>query len=201
MPDMKFHNQFEQKIADWLDGQGFSTFQVPYHEYMDEMTSRVLASRWSPTALYLRGRADRVAIHRSLPVEFEWEAKTHENAKYQDITLEVLPLIYHRIKAEMGVKCLYVCLDRHLQRQNGFWVHELPFIRTVYLPSRNRDISLTEYYKAIIESHFPSRLKETGPTGGSGDPYAVISAQVARNLPHWQSLVEKLLAEFRAVPQ
>ena len=132
--DYKPHKNLEDDVTDYLLDKGFIVHQSTYHEVMPRVLARILSLRFSLTALYLRGRADRIAIHRELPIEFEWEAKTHARKDKRDLTIEALPLVHHMAKSRLGVDCLYAA--RVHGKDVGFWVSNLPEIKCVFLPLR-----------------------------------------------------------------
>ncbi len=163
-----------------------------YHTRLPKLIARLLASRFDATSLYLRARADRIAIHKELPLTFEWEAKTHESKERHNISLEALPLIYHLNKAKLGVKCLYVYRDDKISpiREVGFWIHALPPIDVIMIPDRwNKE--MTKWYRNIISQNLPGiHIVENVPVRGSGDPFVIIKEDYIDYLPHWKYLID-----------
>ena len=80
------HGRLEDDVAAFLREQGFLLASATYHDVAKEVAA-ILRWRTSPTATYLRHRADRIAVHPTMPVEFEWECKTHTNPRLHDSAL------------------------------------------------------------------------------------------------------------------
>jgi len=91
------------------------TSTMTYHECLPAATADRLREIYTPQSLYLRSRADRVAIHTAYPLVFEFDLKTHVNRKYQDMTLELTPIIGHIAKRRAGADCLYAYWNPYLQ--------------------------------------------------------------------------------------
>lgn len=197
MPIRAFHDKLEESLHQQFQKLGFETFQLPYHETLSSDMVDILKNRWSPTALYIRGRADRLAIHKELPIEFEWEVKTHESRQHHDITLEALPLLHHIQKSVLGVECLYIHYNRHTERYSAFWVNNIPPVR-VYLPLRwPQESEIHQFYKQILADGFRTNPIELTKVKGSGDPFIVIPQMWADDLPAWEELIEEKLTSCR----
>ena len=124
-PDYKPHSDLQDRVSTYLISRGFVVDDAPYHEKMTREVSDRLKQQRNPTALYLRGRADRVAVHKILDLSFEWECKTHSSRKYSDICIEAMPFFHHRSRYEMsGVKCLYIYENPFNGESYGFWAHQ-----------------------------------------------------------------------------
>jgi hypothetical protein len=187
------HVTLEQEVIAQLQASGFYTSASTYHETMPPELVQVLQRRFSITALYLRSRADRCAVHKIQPVEFEWEVKSHANPRYDDLTLEFLPLITNAERQRLyGVKCLYIFRVNKIE--GGFWSWPLPDIRELrYSPRqewqehRGLILHLASFYgiHKVIEK----------AVSGSGDPFVVIDESVIRKMHRWEVLVDQLLTQ------
>lgn len=202
----KNHDAFEADALDWLEGQGFLCDKATYHEKMARQMIELLQSRYSLTSLYVRTRADRIAAHRELPIEFEWEAKT-EN-KYPNIAVEMIPLAHHISKSKLGVRCLYICrmtapakqengpspsqaLPKKSIREFGFWANKniLPLVNAVFVPDR-WDGPEYENFRLIARTRFPNADQMHGfAVNGSGDPYVLINEHNLVDLRDWRTMV------------
>lgn len=193
MPSMLNHNKFESETRAWLESRGFYTAQSPYHEHWPKPIVDTLKTRFSATALYLRGRADRAAVHRTLPIEFEFEVKMHESANKHDICLEALPFVHHMHNCKLQVRCMYIHRDPFIGREIGFWVHDMPQIRALFIPNRFRDDTVVgRLYNDVLPLQFPGAdVVRTDWGNGSGDPFIVIDYRVAEQQPDWRLLVDR----------
>lgn len=153
--------------------------------------TEILSRRWSMTALYLRGRADRIAIHKTKPIEFEWEAKTHHNPRYSDLTIEFLPLVHHISKVKLGVKCLYVFNINGVD--GGFWAHDLPQIRQIHFPPRVEYNLTRKFIMPLMKSYFPNASIYESVVNGSNDPFVIFDKSVIGKSRHWKELIDELL--------
>jgi hypothetical protein len=176
-----------------LRDRDFLGDEATYHSALTADVSLLLANRYDLTSLYLRGRADRIAIHSTLPVTFEWECKTHLSTKYQDLTLELLPLMHHLVKAALGVECLYCCRNPHTGQDCGFWAAEIPAVRDVWIPPRWPQAN-RELLKTRARRRFPAARLMERTTAGSKDPFVIIAEPTVVALPDWRALIENRLA-------
>jgi hypothetical protein len=106
------------------------------------------------------------------------------------MAIEAFPLCMHYIKAQMGVRCLYVYRDVRRPFECGFWADEIPACWSLNIPPKY------QHLKHIFGSAFPflSDAEITSrPTAGSNDPYVLIPAMTARKLPHWQDVIAEEL--------
>ncbi len=192
-PDYAPHQELQDDVDAFLRDNDFLCDEATYHAALSPDVGLLLQTRYDLTSLYLRGRADRIAIHATLPVTMEWECKTHLSRRYQDLTVELLPLFHHMVKAALGVECLYCCRNPHTGQDFGFWAHALPSVRDVRIPPR-----WPEQNRALLrlraEKRFPSARIYENETRGSDDPFIVIPYSVVRGLPDWRDLIMQRLA-------
>lgn len=203
-PDYKPHKKLESDVRDFLKSHNFLFYEATYHAVADKEVKDLLATRFTPTALYLRGRADRIAIHKTKPIEFEFECKTHENTRFHDCTIEMLPLIHHLSKSKLGVKCLYTYRDdiprvyqisekeygrTSIPIECGFWVDQLPVVREIRIPPRKtNDI---DWFEQLAKNWFPGIAINYKDVGGTGDPFLIIDQPIIETYPHWQILIKE----------
>lgn len=191
-PEYEPHKVLEERVKEYLIEKGFFVVQAPYHTTMPDSIVKLLGRRNSPSSLYLRGRADRIAIHRIKEIEFEWEAKTHYSQNKHDMTIEALPLAFHLAKAQWGVRCLYIYWNPFTDHEVGFWMHELPDMRVILIPRNRWDENHRLWFQGIFRHHFPG-VPVSAPiirSDGSLDPFAIIDESVFDTLPHWKELID-----------
>jgi hypothetical protein len=184
------HRSLEDRVRSYLEERGYFVYEATYHSVMPETEKRILSRRYSMTALYLRGRADRVAIHNIIPVEIEWEAKTHANPKYDDLTIELLPLVHHVSKAKLGVRCLYVFNVNGFEA--GFWAHQLPRIRQIHLSTRDEYKPNLWHFENLCREFFRGVPVYKSTVNGSGDPFVIFDKSVIRQQKHWQDFIDEV---------
>jgi hypothetical protein len=189
--DNNAHAWFENRLIERLESMGFAVSSAAYHEILSDKAQSQLSRNYSAGGLYLRLRADRIAIRDDMA--FEFEPKTHENHKYCDMTIEALQLMHHVNKLSLGVDCLYAYYNPNEALAVGFWVSELPPIRGAYIPEN------TPYWQDAVtvvrEQGFPLLsvdFKTSGPTGGSGDPFLIIDHAEVRKLRNLKDILDDL---------
>lgn len=194
------HTVLEESVKKYLEQSGFETFSLTYHESLPYEITETLKTRWSFTALYLRGRADRFAIHRTLPIEFEFEVKTHRSRKFHDITIEALPLAHHILKSWLGTECLYIYHDSAEENQYGFWIRDIPKVREIIIPKiycggrKTRTDDEMADWKDKLSFVFPGiPLKTREQVGGSNDPFVIIDKEEKIKLSDWRDLINQLI--------
>ena len=171
-----YHETFESRVINKLRGMGFAVSSATYHDVLEQSVSDALAKNYSPTALYIRTRADRIAVRND--ISFELECKTHENERYSDMTLEVLPVLHHINKVGLGVDCLYAYWNPFADMYRGFWVSDMPQVRDIRIPSNTRYNTDAVAVVMQAKSRFPEATVYTNPGRGDGshDPYIIIDS-------------------------
>lgn len=196
MPSILSHKTLETDIAEYLDRKGFWVGAATYHEVLPDNIKRRLSAIYTPTALYLRGRADRIAVHKTGDVVIEWEAKTHTSGQRHDMTLEALPLCHHMDNANLGVICLYVYRDTDCGYECGFWTEQLNTrdvpVRVIMIPGRWNADQRAWYRKQFARVLPGVQIVDTGRNAGTGDPFLIIDESVVRGLPDWRCLIDEL---------
>lgn len=194
----QYHDEFEQTIREFLTARDFLTDQSTYHAALRPETAAELSRRYSPTALYIRGRADRIAIHRFLPLEFEWEAKTTDKKWHRNLAIEAYPLIHHIMKARTGVRCLYAYWNPHTGAEAGFWTHQIPRIREIKLPNRWSEAQRT-WFKRLFAQYLPGiYVDDQCEANGSKDPFVIIDGTTVHALADWRQLIDEAIAATEA---
>jgi len=184
------HQSLEVRIRTLLRDLGFLTVEETYHTIMPLEIKTALQNMYNPTALYLRGRADGVAIHPTLNIAFEWEAKTHVSTRYHDMTLEALPVCHHIAKSQLGAECIYCYHNPHTGHEKGFWSYNLPAIRELVIPGRWTD-SQRLWFEVTFRKFLPGdiTIRHTESNKGSGDPFIIIDESTVNELVSWRDLI------------
>jgi hypothetical protein len=167
------HVQLEADVAELLGELGYLTDSATYHTVMRKEVQDLLKFCNTPTGLYIRGRADRIAIHKHATLCFIWEAKTRRDSTYEDVLIEALPLAHH---VRSGIRCLYVFrhCGRGLEYEGAFWTDNLPPINQIIIPTRWGD-EYMDYFRSVFSGVFPTvPIQERQKTRGSDDPYVII---------------------------
>jgi len=169
------HRDLEAEVAGVFEAHDFLTAKAPYHDTMAPEIIDRLSQCNSPTARYLRGRSDRVAIHRRRDQVIPWEVKTTPGL-HPRIPVEAIPIMHH-VQARIPV--LYVC--RHLRHQwdAAFWTHRLPKFDVIFISPK-----CDAYESGVVQRFFgaPEFWKwkptfEPCQVNGSGDAFALISRE------------------------
>jgi hypothetical protein len=136
---------------------------------MPEPLRSALSRCWDPAALYVRARADRVAIREQQCVLFDPKTNSGSHSR---ASLEALPIINY---LRLGIPCLFVYRDMKDRFETAFWTTTLPEVDAIFLPPQ-RTKELQNYYRVQLRQAWPDTdLVEHLPTnGGSNDPYVVI---------------------------
>jgi len=174
-------------VNEYLEGLGYLTGSFAYHDVMPLPIKNRLQYLFTFTSLYIRGRADRVAVHKSSNDVFEYEVKTH-NKKGNDLLIELLPFLHHLNKSRLGVRCLYIFNVQN--QQGGFWIDKYPPIRIVMIPSNDHWHDLqNELYKMSVGILPDIKIVKVGEVNGSGDPFLIIDKVEIAKLPHWKEII------------
>lgn len=186
-PDFKPHSELEREAITYISGCGYFIMSLCYHEVMPRDIKNKLQLLFSLSALYIRSRADRLAIHRSQDRQFEFECKTHVNQKYNDLTLEIYPALMHLSKRDF-IDTLYIVEVNG--RQGGFWVSHFPTVRQIIIPGRPKNQRVASFIILNAPRFFPGvPVYESWSVNGSGDPFAIIDKSEIAQLPDWRTLI------------
>ena len=181
-PDFVPHKRLEQTATDYMQERGYVVTEQTYHKSLPKNVIEMLTRSHEISSLYIRARADRLAV--SDPQRFEFEVKTHSNPRYSDLTLEVLPLMVHMAKIDF-IDCLYVCLVNKCEF--GFWVSDLPPVRCIFVPNISKNSFIAPLVKTFAQKLGIGVLNKS--SAGSGDPFMIIDASIIQSLPNWRDLV------------
>lgn len=183
------HTGLEARVTKYLEENNYWIGTCTYHTVLPERVAQALSRRFSLTALYLRGGADWLAIHRAKPIEFEWEAKSH-GPTGDDLLIEALPLVHHVQKARLGALVLYAFEVGDLEA--GFWAHQLPELRAFYMVEDERYGPIKSRLLAMVKKFFPDVPVRWAKNNRLRDPFVVIDRGVIRGLPHWKTLIDNV---------
>ena len=196
-PREEEHIKLQNEVGEYLQSLGFWIDSATYHDRLAKERADHLSGIYSLTALYIRGRADRIAVHSTRNVVFEWEIKTHKSPDKTDMSFEALPFMHHVQQGQLGVKCLYIYRNPFPNQilDIGFWIHDMPPIEAILIPDNPYYSSETH---ALIEETAQKllfRTNRTRPTKGSNDPFALVEEKYVRCLPHWKNLILEALQQ------
>jgi len=172
------------KKAGWYIVQGLG-----YHTYFSQDAQAFISRVNSPTAIYIRTLADRVAIRPTPPSILQVEIKDHRDAQYDNIAIEGFPLLIHRVLWwHFGIDCLYAfVLDDGIK---ACWVQSLSLFKIV-IPKRIRSME-TSYWLPLFHQFFPYTQIERQATGGSGDPFGLVSPEELSHMKMLQAVLGEI---------
>ena len=189
------HNSFEKEVNLFLIEKDFLTDTVTYHNKMGEEIGKRLCNSRNPLAIYLRHRADRIAIHKELDIVFDWEVKTHNNPDKEGLCIDLISLAVHfTIHSSMfNADCLFAYKNPYNDREVGFWISQMPDIKAIFLNVNRPNL---EWYRKLAEFYFPDKdIVEISNSFGSGDPFVVIKEETLNKLLHWKILILKAVGD------
>lgn len=191
------HAQLMADIGDVLESCDFETHEMTYHSRLPPETVHRLRLLDTNTALAIRNRADRFALHRSLPICFEYDGKTRNpRTRAENCAVDAIQLAHHILKARLGVQILYCYRDIGLDIDVGFWCHALPRISCVMMTERGESIAgLAGYLRGVYHD---VQFAYTPSTNGSGMPFVLIDRAVIQELPSWRMEIAALVTASSA---
>ena len=175
----------EELVAEELKRLGYPIIQeFGYHSFFPQEAREAIASVNTPTALYIRTMADRVAINSSSVLQVE--VKELRGAEYANIAIEALPALIHRnLWWAFGIDCLYTfALNNGIKAS---WVQDLPIFKII-IPSRFKNSQEINWPK-LFKQFFPDVPHEEKPTKGSGDPFGLISPHDLSTMPMLEQIL------------
>ncbi len=144
-----------------------------------------------------REQTASIAVHKTRPCSFLWEAKTKglEPPKDEAINLDLVTLIANA-DVNTGGRFLFIHRNQHTGCEVGFWMDQLPPVSEVTIPDAKwAHHPIKHWYHWAAKKLFPEIKVSTRNAGGSNDPFVKIYSEVVLRLPHWSVLVEdELLA-------
>lgn len=185
------HNQFEAGACLEMNVLGFDVLSACYHEVFGALLTERLKAIDSATAWYIRGRADRVAIHRQLPLVFEMEFKSRRGTT-DGLMLPLVQFLHHVAQSALGVRCLYAA-DVNGKRV-GFWANSAIPACWVAIPRKWGADQATWMYR-MTKTYFPKITFQRGDYNGSNNPFIVIDKEDVVKMPDWVGLVEAEIAK------
>lgn len=179
------HAFLEKEVSSFLFERNYLMHEGTYHATMPAEMVKALIATSTPTALYLRSRADRVAVHPNGST-FEWEAKTvQKRTGGSNFAIEALPLAHHYFKSLLGAKIMYCCWDPRVDLHVGFWSSSLPTIIAIHLPQKYA--GLRQY---LVHAFPDIQIIDRDNTRGSNDPYVLIGRSAMEAQQDWRDLID-----------
>jgi hypothetical protein len=182
-PDDPHHAALETEVIAFAEAHGWAVGSATYHTVMPEAVKIALSRCYDPSALYVRGRADRVAVkgqHCRL-----FEAKTN-SGRHLRASIEAGPICHY---ISTGIPCLYIYRDVKDGFEAAFWTTAMPCIDVVFLP---------ELWTPPLQRYFQTQFRRVWPhvdiaplprTNGSNDPFVVIRRDaLAERLVDWRAM-------------
>lgn len=196
-PDIKSHADLQADVTEFLSQQEFLVASAAYHDVMEEDAINRLKGMRNPTALNVRTRSDRIAIHKRLDLSFKLEFKSHSGGKWHNLAVEALPLAVHRAEAALGTACIYIYRDPHIEVEGAFWADDDLQIEKLIVPKKWE--SLTD----LLKPHFPGvPIKTLDYVVGSGDPFVIIKqSDLSKVLTDWRTeIIDQIALVERDLP-
>lgn len=188
LPEAVAHDQLEGELVPILAAAGYSTITNTYHNVLTPEEVDQLRRVYTPTALLVRTRADRLALHPGKKDCFFLEVKSPPATK--KLHLEALPVLSHVHEHLMfGAECMYVYRGPMSGgRIVGEYIEDLlPQVTTLTLTPRAKN--LPNCFDNL-PPHISIVRREK--VFGSGDPFFSIPAEyVGRWKPLSQLLEER----------
>ena len=170
-PDDPHHAALEAEIIFVAEGYGWLVGAATYHAAMPDPVKLALSRCYDVAALYVRARADRVAVKGPRCILFE--AKTNPG-KWLRASIEALPLVHY---IRLGMPCLYIYRDVKDGYEAGFWTTDMPTIEVVMIPDR-WSAAMRTFFTTQFRSVWPEvEIASIPSTNGSGDPYVCITRE------------------------
>jgi hypothetical protein len=189
--EAKLHDEFLAGCEAYLEHEGYYLTGRTYHDglFPDDIKVK-LSHTFTPTALHLRSRVDRIAIHRSSESMFYLECKIIPEGR-ENLVIEALPFIDYARLGLRGVKTLYACKDMNTDREFGFWADDRPIIDCCMIPPQRKSGLLEWYETYLLRVAQFIKVIRIDRTRGSNDPFFKIAAENVAYLCDWKDL-EKL---------
>ena len=186
------HDDLENKVREFIIGNGGKVYEKTYHDgHIKDLEKQRISKIFTPTGLFIRAYADRWALMPN-DLIFFFECKTSNNEKG---SFEALPLFDHMTHSKRGVLCLY-CGRTRAGREFGFWAHRPPPFDCLMIPPQ-RESELFEWYNRTLLDCFPTvEPLWITRTYGSNDPFILVSEAEISRLPSWDVLIIEKLRDF-----
>jgi len=191
------HTVLQAAVREFIQRHGWHVLEVVYHHEGVGDTS-LLQRAGDPTALYVRTLPDMVITNGQKALLLE--VKTNISTRYANATPELFPIIAARsLWNDLRVQTLYIYENLHAGISAAWLAHQVfrdVRVSAIYIGTQRPDWkrSLDRIRDWQDSGIIPRDIKiVTASTGGSGDPYVVISENQLRNLPTWQEVLERVL--------
>lgn len=193
-PDIISHKTLEKDVCDYLQSENFHCTEITYHSVMPKDIVKRLSGLFTPTSLCIRGRSDRIAIHKTEDKCFLWEAKTHSGGSApHNMAIEALPLCHYRLASKLGVKCVYIYRDASIEIEGAFLADYSIPVDKIIIPTRRLTEEGAKFYKETFEQEFPGvKQIPLDFCGGSGDPFIIIEKKNLSFLQDYKTLIKNL---------
>lgn len=198
------HTDLETDVTGWLTQNNFMVASETYHDVLPTDMVKTLQNRFTPTSLKVRSTPDKLAVHKSLPVEFYVESKTDGYSNHRNLAVEMLPLIMGRQNALLyGVRTLYVFRHLTCKLEGAFWTDTLPTIEKIIIPTHRWAQPQLDWYAELARRSFPgTEIVFNGKVRGSCDPFVILTESTMRNeTTHWQTVITNLMNQNTTVFQ
>ena len=164
----------ELRIKYLLEAKGYLVQDSGYETYFTASAKDVIGRINRPTSLYVRTNPDKVVIGSKESLLLEIKDATQSN-----IAIEAFPLLIHRhLFWTFNILTLYLFdADDNI---TGEFVENLPIDRVI-IPARLKTAEY-KYWLPLLTSGFPNNHIERISTGGSGDPFVIISKESRKSL-------------------
>lgn len=189
-PSDPHHAALEADVIAHATANAWAVGSATYHTVMPEPVRLALQRCWDPAALYVRGRADRVAVKDQRCVLFE--TKTN-SGRYLRASIEALPVSFY---IRLGVRCLYVYRDVKDGFEAAFWTDAMPSIDVIFLPDR-WTTQLRQFFRDQFRHVWPdAAIQPIHAVNGSNDPYLCVSREsmIAAAVP-WRDVFSATVVE------
>jgi hypothetical protein len=187
------HQDLQMEVTKFLIANNFIIYDNTYGTNASESIKQSISRRFSATALKIRTMADLFVIHKIHNSEFFLEIKTHESKQYNDLCIELFPLLCHLRDCDLDIKTLYVFKVSGVR--GGFWVKDLPKIRQIFFPQRIEYSEINFMLKEMVIQLLQGvPIIDKQQTNGSGDPFCIIDNLEIRKCLSWDKMILNSIA-------
>ena len=194
-PNDPNHAKLQEDVVKFLTDKGFWITEDTHHTTMPSPLVHRLSEINTPTSLYIRTRADLVAVHHSLNLVIQVEVKTR-CGKSPNVAIEAIPLMFHREMSSVAVDTLYIYRDPIDPWEFGFWVKEMPTPDALFVPKKWNH-RMYQYVTALSRSRFPVVKIVESDVEGSGDPYYLWKRDWLKDQVDWRVLIDERIEQER----
>lgn len=178
------HSPLEAETTAYLKELGFLAVSAPYHKTMPPDVQKAIHSNFDISGNYIRGRADRILIHKDsgfiCQIEFKSPSYYHQKPV---LYIEAMPLALHIYHSRIGIPTLIVYRDPYRRQTAAFWAdhNSISFIEEVRIPPKDK-VNRTLYERKLRQlfgEYYTPPIRQLNylSTRGSNDPYAVLNLE------------------------